>query len=263
MISQLQKEKESQGVLEQIILGVAHELNNPNAFVRMNTVNIKKMFRLLTPCFEEYEKNNPDMKFGPYTLPELKSKIYQHLESTLEATLRLIAISDKLKQCTITSLSESANVSLKEIIEETINSHNFILKNYPPVNFEVEENEPFGISGYRLQLEQAISTLITNACYAINAQFGENVKTLGNLRISLFKKNEMSIITVEDNGTGMDKETLSKAFTPFFTTKPHGIGDGLGLPICRSIVNRHGGSIEIETEPGKGTKVVIKLPVKQ
>jgi len=79
MSNTLTTEKTGQGVLDQIILGVARELNNPNAFVRMNVTNLKKMFWLLKPVFDEYEQKNPDSEFGPYSLAELRNKMNQHI----------------------------------------------------------------------------------------------------------------------------------------------------------------------------------------
>jgi len=74
-------ETENQAVLDQIILGIAHELNNPNAFVRLCAMNLKKMCALMAPCLDEYEQNHPDEKLGPYTPNELKARIVHQCES--------------------------------------------------------------------------------------------------------------------------------------------------------------------------------------
>ena len=68
-------------------------------------------------------------------------------------------------------------------------------------------------------------------------------------------------IVFEDNGTGMTPETMTQIFNPFFTTKSVGEGTGLGLPICRNIVERHNGFIGVSSHPGKGTTFYIYLPV--
>jgi CheY-like chemotaxis protein len=69
--------------------------------------------------------------------------------------------------------------------------------------------------------------------------------------------------TVTDTGKGIAKENLARIFDPFFTTKPLGVGSGLGLCICRNIVTDFGGSISVESEPGEGTRFVIRLPVQK
>src|SRR3989475_5237291 len=68
-------------------------------------------------------------------------------------------------------------------------------------------------------------------------------------------------LEVADTGPGIPAEIRSKIFEPFFTTKPPGEGTGLGLSLCRGIIEAHGGTIEVESEPGRGTTFVIELPV--
>ncbi|MBS3773505.1 MAG: HAMP domain-containing histidine kinase, partial [Candidatus Thermoplasmatota archaeon] len=70
-------------------------------------------------------------------------------------------------------------------------------------------------------------------------------------------------VTIADNGVGMDPEVQAQADQPFFTTRPPGEGTGLGLYIARWIVERHGGSIAIESQPGEGTTVTIRLPLRE
>ncbi len=260
MEEKLKTEKQNQDSLDQAILGIAHELNNPNAFIRLNTTNLKKMFWLLRPCLDEYQKNHPDARFGPYTLPRLRSKINQHIESILDATVRVIVIADKLKHCTTESLEQSSEVSLLDIITSIIDDHRFLLDRLAEVNFDHDEGDSFKIMGYRLQLEQALSALLTNACDAIKERYGEEEDEEGRADISLRGESGRIVIILKDNGSGMNQKTLEKAFVPYFSTKPQGEGDGLGLAICRSIIKRHGGTIDIDSAPGKGTEITISLP---
>jgi signal transduction histidine kinase len=66
-------------------------------------------------------------------------------------------------------------------------------------------------------------------------------------------------ITFEDNGSGMNEETLSRVFDLFFTTKPE--GTGLGMAIARSVIDLHGGQLTLQSEPGRGTRAVVRLPL--
>jgi len=68
-------------------------------------------------------------------------------------------------------------------------------------------------------------------------------------------------VKVSDTGIGISEENLSRVFDPFFTTKEIGTATGLGLSICHGIINQHNGSIEISSAAGKGTTVIIKLPI--
>jgi hypothetical protein len=256
----LKAEREGQGPLDQIILGIAHELNNPNAFVRVNATNLKKMFWLLRPCLDEFERNHPDETLGPYSVSEFRGRFNQHLESILEASVRIIGIADKLKQCTSENLSRSSLVSFAEIAGDMVRAHEFLFCDCAEVDFHVEGERPCLVLGHRLQLEQAVSILINNAVDAIREKYLEEGTAKGHLLLSLEEEDEQVVLRVADNGTGMDRATLDKAFVPYFTTKPQGQADGLGLPLCSSIVGRHGGRIHIESEEGKGTEATITLP---
>ncbi len=258
----LKSEKENQSMLDQIILGIAHELNNPNAFIRLNSMNLKKMFWMLRPCLDEYDNNHPESKFGPYSLSELRSKMNQQIESIIDATVRIIVIADKLKQCTSDSLEQSSVVSILDIITDIIRNHKFLLDRSTKINFSFEENNPYQIEGYRLQMEQALSILFTNACDAIVERHGDEGEQKGRFDLTLSEKDEKIILSAIDNGCGMSPETLEKAFVPYFSTKPQGSGDGLGLPICRSIITRHEGTINIKSKENQGTEITIELPKK-
>lgn len=100
------------------------------------------------------------------------------------------------------------------------------------------------------QIQQVITNLMLNAAHAC-----ENG---GEVICRLTPIDDGIRIIVEDNGCGMPPESLSKAFEPFHTTKVR--GTGLGLPICKRIVEAHGGTIRIESQVGKGTAVVIEMP---
>jgi PAS domain S-box-containing protein len=104
----------------------------------------------------------------------------------------------------------------------------------------------------RHRIQQAIINL------AINAK--EAMPSGGTLRLAAERQDDRIIFTVADTGRGMSEELLQRACEPFFTTKARGNGTGLGLPVARSIVNDHGGTLEILSTPGHGTTVRISLP---
>jgi two-component system NtrC family sensor kinase len=107
------------------------------------------------------------------------------------------------------------------------------------------------------QIKQMLVNLVQNGIDAIS-ESGE-VK----IRARLLPKGDSVEISVEDNGCGISRENLSKIFTPFFTTKKMGKGTGLGLAIAYGVVKMHFGDISIQSEVGKGTTVVARLPVGQ
>jgi signal transduction histidine kinase len=103
------------------------------------------------------------------------------------------------------------------------------------------------------RLAQVFVNLLTNACDA--SQPGDTIE-VRNARDGDFVR-----IEVVDRGSGIETEQLARVFEPFFTTKQPGEGTGLGLPLVYTIVQDHGGTVTLESEPGYGTRVIVRLPV--
>jgi len=82
----------------------------------------------------------------------------------------------------------------------------------------------------------------------------------GRLDVELGEDGRDVVLRIRDDGCGMTPDHLARAFTPYFTTKAGGGGDGLGLPLCRSIIQRHGGTVAIASARGRGTTVTVRLP---
>ncbi len=121
------------------------------------------------------------------------------------------------------------------------------------IHWELASEIPL-VQGNRSQLEQVVLNLIINAGEAME---GRGVLTL---RTYASEEDDLVILEVKDTGPGIPKEMVSRIFEPFFTTKTGGKGTGLGLAICHGIVKRHGGEIEVESEPGEGALFRVKLP---
>ncbi|UCE67084.1 MAG: hypothetical protein JSU85_03470, partial [Candidatus Zixiibacteriota bacterium] len=109
------------------------------------------------------------------------------------------------------------------------------------------------ISCYPGRMNQVYLNLLVNSAQAI--------KEKGIITISTRRVNDRIVIEFKDNGVGIARKDLSRIFDPGFTTKGVGIGTGLGLSICYRIIQDHHGEIKAESEPGKGTKFTITLPV--
>lgn len=118
------------------------------------------------------------------------------------------------------------------------------------VQLECVSGIDVGLEADHRQIEQLLINLLLNAAHA--SKPGDAVR----LRIAA-AVDEVTLV-IEDKGHGMEEEVLRRAFEPFYTTKAR--GTGLGLPICRKIVDAHGGSIQITSEIGRGTSVEVKLP---
>jgi PAS domain S-box-containing protein len=114
-------------------------------------------------------------------------------------------------------------------------------------------SEPLVVEADGGQLEAALLTLVENAC--------EAMPTGGTLRISTARAEDRAVLSVSDTGSGMDDETRRLAFEPFFTTKEIGRGTGLGLASVYGTVDRYGGRIDVQSEPGRGTTFRVSLPL--
>jgi CheY-like chemotaxis protein len=113
------------------------------------------------------------------------------------------------------------------------------------------------VDGNAGRLEQVFLNLLLNAAQAFpeNGELGDNL-----IRVSLRPEGNHVVAEVSDNGPGIASELLGRIFDPFFTTKPVGVGTGLGLPICRGIVQTHGGEISVDSKQGSGATFTLSFP---
>ena len=135
------------------------------------------------------------------------------------------------------------------------------------INMHLELTEKdIGVEVDKNQIQQVLFNILLNAVEATPMVGDIYVKTYTDMMViplAGHEKREVCVIEIRDTGMGIPKENLKKIFEPFFTTKSHQHGTGLGLPIVKSIIERHKGSITIESESGKGTTVRIALAVKE
>jgi signal transduction histidine kinase len=108
-------------------------------------------------------------------------------------------------------------------------------------------------------LNQVFLNLIVNAAHAIEDVISPG--ELGTIRVSTARDGNSVLVTVADTGGGIPDEVRTRIFDPFFTTKEVGRGSGQGLAIARAVVDKHGGSIGVETVSGAGTAFTIRLPI--
>jgi len=103
------------------------------------------------------------------------------------------------------------------------------------------------------RLDQVFLNLLVNA--------GQSIDANGTITIATGVERDEAWVAVADTGCGITAENLNRIFDPFFTTKPVGQGTGLGLSVSHAIVRKHGGRIEVESEPGRGTRFTVHLPL--
>jgi signal transduction histidine kinase len=214
--------------------GVAHEINNPLAAILANV-------QILLAESNGYDEDSKES-----------------LELIEEATKRCRNIVQKLMVYAKKPLEQAQvkNVNLKDAVDSVVN---FLEYQFKQDNIKISVNSPkevCEVSGNQNELEQVITNIILNAKDAILKE-----KKKGEIDIAFDKSGNYVNLKIKDNGPGIPKDVLSKIFDPFFTTKDIGKGLGLGLSICQSIIEKHGGSIVVETKESIGTEFAIKLPV--
>jgi len=216
--------------------GVAHEINNPLAVINEKAGLLQDILAL--------ESDFPKKEmFGTHL-----AAIPASVKRCRDITQRMLGFARRMDV-----KIETLNVN--EMVRETLT---FLAKEALHRNVRIEEqldNTLPGIDCDRGQLQQVFLNILTNALAAVK----EDGLTI--IRSSL-RDDGMVAISFQDNGAGMTEETKKHIFEPFYTTKGEN-GTGLGMSIIYGIVKRHGGSIEVESELGRGTTVTIILPVRQ
>ena len=143
-------------------------------------------------------------------------------------------------------------VDIHSGIESTLTLVQHEFKNRVKVHKEYGKLPP--VSCYPNQLNQVFMNIFINASQSIEGK--------GDIYVKTRVHNGDALVEIQDNGKGIPKRYLNKIFNPGFTTKGVGIGTGLGLSIVYQIIKDHNGKIEVTSDVGKGTKVIISLPIK-
>lgn len=261
-------EKEKLASLGMLLAGIAHEMNNPLNFIYNGINALKSTISDYMELFEAYREKasrgiNEDMTvelkrlLEDYEHEEIIEDIEAMTEDIALGAERTIEIVKGLRVFARTDDEDSNTVMLSELLESTL----ILLKNKYKHKIEVEKTWEKGlkpVSCFPGPLNQVLVNIINNAIQAIP----EDRKD-GKLVLKLYQEGDMQVISIKDNGTGIPKKVQEKIFQPFFTTKPAGIGTGLGMSISREIIiDKHKGDISFVSEEGKGTEFLIKLPAR-
>lgn len=253
---------EKMASLGQLAAGIAHELNNPIGFVYGNLNILSEyvggLMRLLS--YYQHAELPPSVVYGAGIIKEKinyqlsPDDIISIISDCQEGATRIRDIVQNLRIFSRLDEAEFKKTDIHEGIESTLRilSRYFTADNITLIR-DYDELPP--IDAYSGQLNQVWMNLLINAAQAVSARGGE-------VRIMTRAEENYVIVAVSDTGDGIAPEHLSRIFDPFYTTKPVGEGTGLGLSISFGIVERHGGSIEVETRQNEGTTFKVKLPVK-
>jgi PAS domain S-box-containing protein len=223
-----------------LLAGIAHEMNNPLAYTLLGIEQaMAQLARLAAPG-------------------EDVAKLREALESALHGATRVSAVVNQIRASSRPDVEERGPVDVRAVLEAALRvTHNEIHHRARLVT-DLAELPPGIVTGSAQRLEQVFLNLLVNAVQALPDGRGEN-----EIRVVLRAPSPTEVaIEVSDNGPGIPDDVRSRIFDPFFTTKPVGLGLGLGLSICHGIVTSHGGTITVDSAPGRGSTFRIVLPVK-
>jgi PAS domain S-box-containing protein len=219
--------------------GVAHEINNPLAVIAE-----------IAGYLEDLLAEGPSVKRRKFDkeLQDGLPKITAQIKRCRSITSRLLSFARRRQ--TPMEVAD-VNRALDEILP-------FLAKEARLAGVQLHRRCNIDIPFVRiedLQLEEILINLIRNAIHAMSP------RSYGNIWLFATRKEGKVILTVKDDGPGIDRQVVDRLFDPFVTTKPVGQGTGLGLSICYGIVKHHGGEIQVESEPSQGTSFRVILPV--
>ncbi|MFQ5960633.1 MAG: CHASE2 domain-containing protein [Candidatus Methylomirabilales bacterium] len=254
-------QSEKMASLGLLVAGVAHELNNPIGFIHSNVDFIGEYVERLRGIIEAYEA--VDIADGPARrrVEELKKRA--RLDFTLKTLDELIAScregTERVKKIVIDLRAFSRTddvgpmrVDLQEGIETTLS----LLTNEYKDRIDVHREYGYlpKVECFPGQVNQVFMNLLLNAAQAISGR--------GDVWIKTSSHGDRATIAIKDNGCGIPEKDLPKIFDPFFTTKRVGEGTGLGLSITYGIIKKHGGSIRVTSQVGKGTEFTVDIPLR-
>jgi len=242
-----------------LVSGVAHEINNPNNFIMLNTPLLLDAWESGKPILEEYYETNGDFLIGGMPYTEMRENIPVLFSGILDGSKRIKQIIEDLRDFIRRDGSDMTQLfDVNGVIRSAISLlSNMIMK--ATTHFSVKYGDVLpSLRGNFQRFEQVIINLIQNACQALpNAQRGIFLST------SYDEKKQVIVVSLRDEGMGIPAEVLPHIAEPFFTTKHDFGGLGLGLSISARIVKEHGGTLNFTSEQGKGTTAEIALPVPQ
>lgn len=249
--------------------GVAHEINNPLGYINSNLGTLKDYISDVLGMLEKYGELESLIKedAAAENLNEKVSEIEDYkadvdldfimedfkkiVDESIEGSGRVREIVQNLKDFSHVDNAERKLADINKCIESTLKLVWNELKYKATVHKDLGSIPPADC--YPMQLNQVFMNILVNASQAIPEK--------GEIFIKTHEDNGNIVIKIADTGTGIPKENLSKIFEPFFTTKDVGKGTGLGLSMAYGIIKKHNGTIEVESEVGKGTEFTVKIPI--
>jgi PAS domain S-box-containing protein len=270
-------QREKMSALGNLVAGVAHEINNPVGFLSGNLRPAQNYVRDLLDLIELYQKKFPEPgeeieeELENINLEFLQEDLPKVLSSMREGIKRIANISTSLRTFSRADTEHRIPFDLREGLDSTllILKHRLkAAKHRPAIEVVKQFHEMPAIRCFPGQLNQVFMNLLANAIDALDEAHQDRhlldqaQPDCIELTLELSPDQRWAMIKIRDNGIGMSEETQRRIFENLFTTKGVGKGTGLGLAIARQvIVEKHGGTLSVNSTLGEGTEFLIKIPV--
>lgn len=242
-----------------LVSGVAHEINNPTGLILLEVPHLKRFFADAAKVLEGYFRENGDFNCGGLPYSRMREEMPRSLDKLQDAGRRISRIVDDLKDfarqgdnaCnTMIDLNATVAAAVR-LVEPTLRKATSCFR------ADYDHSLPT-VPGNAQRIEQVLVNLILNACQAL-PDSGRAIE----LSTRHDPLRGVATIVVRDEGSGIKPEHLSRLTDPFFTTKRDAGGTGLGLSVSAGIVKEHGGTLEFDSAPDRGTLVTMNLPLSQ
>jgi PAS domain S-box-containing protein len=260
----------------QLAAGIAHEINTPAQYVGDNVRFLEEACEDLERVHELYRQLLDRLKSeglaeelvrkiektaAEIDLEYIRTETPKAVRQSLDGIERISRIVRAMKEFSHPGTGSKMNIDLNKAIESTITVARNEWKYVAEVITDLDPSLP-PVPCLPGEFNQAILNMIINAVHAIAEKNGKDSERKGTISISTRNSGDSVEVRIGDTGAGIPEKVRPKIFDPFFTTKDVGKGTGQGLAISHSvIVEKHGGTIDLETEVGKGTTFIVRLPV--
>ena len=266
-LQQQLRKQEKLASLGLLSAGIAHEIQNPLNFV----INFSKLSgKLLSDLTEIVEDNEDKLSQDDLEdIDDIMADLKENLSKIVEHSERAVSIIQGILLVSRGKENEFLPTDVCKLVKEYVwLSYHAMRANTKNFNVNIHEHYEDGLPMMMVipqDLSRAVLNVMNNACYALwnkkqsageefNPEVSVNVKTEGH----------DLVISIADNGEGMTEEVKQRLYENFFTTKPAGLGTGLGMGITRDIIeNKHGGRITFDSTEGEGTTFTFTIPVRK
>jgi signal transduction histidine kinase len=240
-----------------LVSGVAHEINNPNQLVLLNSRVLAEAWDDILGILDAYHDRNNEFILGGLPYTDMRQSIPTLVRDIHDGALRIEHIVSDLKDfARPRALGTHAAFQLNDTVERALRLLTHLIgKRTDHLKVDLGETLP-PLRGDAQQIEQVVVNLLVNALEALP----DRQKAVS---VSTFFEADGRCVTLEvrDEGFGIAREHLARLCDPFFTTKQASGGTGLGLAITASLLRSHGARLDFASQPGRGTQAVVRFPV--